>query len=74
MIADLKDGVDTFSNGMDDKYVGALKNGEEVFGCSRFSSSWTGFAMEVDSQGNLYVADTCADRIHKFDAQGQRIA
>ena len=23
--------------------------------------------MEVDSKGNLYVADTCGDRIHKFE-------
>ncbi len=65
--ADLADGVDTFKNRMKDQYLGALKNAEQVFVCQNFGSSWTGFAMEVDSKGNLYVADTCGDRIHKFE-------
>ena len=64
----LSDGVGTFYNGMKEFYRGALNNGEQ-FLCNTGShgSSWTGFAMEVDAEGNLYVADTCQDRIHRFD-------
>ena len=68
--ADFADGVDGSINGMDERYLGALKLGEQVFGCTASSSSWTGFAMEVDSDGSLYAADTCADRIHKFEPSG----
>ncbi len=68
--ADLADPQGNSSNGMGDYYIGALKGGEQVFACTSFGSSWSGFAMEVDSQGNLYVADTCGDRIHKFMASG----
>ena len=65
--ADLTDGVDTFKNGMDDQYLGALNNAQQVFACTSSASSWTGFAMDVDAQGNLYAADTCGDRILKFE-------
>ncbi len=58
------------------KYLGALKNTER-FLClnGSFTSSSTGFAMDVDSEGNLYVIDSCDDRVHKFgppsfDAEG----
>ena len=34
--------------------------------CSPAGSSSTGFTMEVDSEGNLYVSDTCGDRIVKI--------
>jgi hypothetical protein len=68
--ADLADPERNSRNGMGDVYLGALNNGQRVFACERFSSSWSGFAMEVDSDGNLYVADTCGDRIHKFEASG----
>lgn len=67
---DLADPERNSRNGMGDVYLGALKGGERVFACTSFGSSWSGFAMEVDSRGNLYVADTCGDRIHKFEASG----
>jgi sugar lactone lactonase YvrE len=63
---DLSDRTDKFKNGMDEQYLGALRNGETIFACTSHGSSWNGFAMDVDSEGNLYVADTCGDRIHKF--------
>ncbi len=66
--ADLADPERNSRNGMGDLYLGALNNGNQVFACTSFGSSWSGFAMEVDSEGNLYVADTCGDRIHKFTA------
>ncbi len=73
---DLSNGVDESKNDMEDQFIGALNQGDMVIGCTSFGSSWTGFAMEVDSAGALYVADTCADRIHKFnpptfDEEGQ---
>ena len=75
---DLSNGIDEFKNGMDEQYLGALRNAEQIFACSSHGSSWSGFAMDVDSEGNLYVADTCGDRIHKFttsyfNASGQFI-
>ena len=59
-------------NGMAGRYLGALAGGEQFINTDQGSwgSSWTGFAMEVDSQGNLYVADTAGHRIHKFAASG----
>ena len=66
---DLTDGIDEFNNGMAAQYLGALNDGNQVINTAdsgSWGSSWTGFAMEVDSQGNLYVADTIAGRIHKF--------
>ncbi|MCP3870034.1 MAG: hypothetical protein GY703_18450 [Gammaproteobacteria bacterium] len=78
---DLSNGIDEFKNGMDDQYLGALKNGAQFINTDNggWGSSWTGFAMEVDSMGNLYVADTAGDRIHKFtpsyfDSEGQFVA
>ena len=43
---------------------------------SGYGNSWTGFAMEVDSEGYLYVTDSCDSRLHKFtpsyfDGNGQ---
>lgn len=67
--ADLADGVDQSNGPTRDRYWGALHNGEQ-FLCNRgqHGNSWTGFAMEVDSDGNLYVTDTCDNQIHKFTA------
>jgi len=50
------------------RFIGAMHNSEQ-FLCLRnnWSSSWTGFAMEVDSEGYLYIADSCDNRIHKFE-------
>ncbi|MEM1144225.1 MAG: Ig-like domain-containing protein [Pseudomonadota bacterium] len=64
--ADLADPERNSTNGMEDAYLGALRNSEVIFACTSFGSSWSGFAMDVDSDGNLYVSDTCGDRIHKF--------
>ncbi|MCR9261589.1 MAG: Ig-like domain-containing protein [Pseudomonadaceae bacterium] len=66
--ADFADGVSQSDNSMEDKYRGALRNGEQ-FLCQagQHGNSWTGFPMEVDSEGSLYVADTCNNRIHKFE-------
>jgi len=65
--ADFADGVDQNDDGMADRYLGALHGGEQ-FLCNRgnWGNSWTGFAMEVDSEGYLYVTDSCDNRIHKF--------
>ncbi|MEO0438473.1 MAG: Ig-like domain-containing protein [Pseudomonadota bacterium] len=65
--SDLADPQRNSTNGMEDAYLGALRNSEEIFACTSFGSSWSGFAMEVESTGSLYVADTCGDRIHKFE-------
>lgn len=58
------------TNGMDERYLGALNGGAQFLstGSQSWGSSWTGFAMEVDRDGNLYVADTASHRIHKFNA------
>jgi hypothetical protein len=64
---DLTNGVDEFKNGMRDQYLGALRNAETIFACQNFGSSWSGFAMDLDDDGNLYVVDSCGDRIHKFE-------
>ncbi len=71
--ADLADGVDRSHrpDEMADRYLGALNGGERVFGCPDVVvDSWTGYAMELDSEGNLYAADSCAHRVHKFEASG----
>ena len=56
----------------DPPHVGTLNNGERVIGSfsnrCNFGSSWTGFTMELDSAGALYVLDSCTDRVHKFEA------
>ncbi|XOV85676.1 MAG: Ig-like domain-containing protein [bacterium] len=66
--ADFADGVTQNDNSMEDKYRGALRNGEQFLCLSgQHGNSWTGFPMEVDSEGSLYVADTCNNRIHKFE-------
>lgn len=69
VLADLGDGVANENNNMNPLYRGALNNGER-FLCNigSWGNDWTGFAMDVDPDGNLYVADSCADRIHKFTA------
>jgi hypothetical protein len=68
----LTNGTPDSVNGMADRYLGALNGGQQFIDTDRGSwgSSWTGFAMEVDSQGNLYVADTAGHRVHKFSASG----
>ncbi|MEZ5558723.1 MAG: Ig-like domain-containing protein [Pseudomonadales bacterium] len=68
----LSNGVDDSDNSMGDRYLGALEGGQQ-FLCTRGSSygnSWTGFTMEVDSTGALYVTDSCDNRIHKFEPSG----
>ncbi len=69
---DLTNGVDDSDNSMGDKYMGALHNAEQ-FLCAaggQYGNSWTGFTMEVDSEGYLYVTDSCDNRIHKFEPSG----
>ncbi|TVR58353.1 MAG: DUF4214 domain-containing protein [Candidatus Competibacteraceae bacterium] len=64
---DLTNDIDEFKNGMGPQYLGALNNAEQ-FLCNtgQWGNSWTGFAMEVDPEGYLYVTDSCRDRIHQF--------
>ena len=64
---DFSDGELQNGGAMRNKYLGALHDGEQ-FLCNNGShgNSWTGFAMEVDSEGGLYVTDTCDNQIHKF--------
>ena len=61
------DEPDDVNSDMGDRYRGALMNGDR-FLCNTGSwgNDWTGFAIEVDPDGAVYVTDTCADRIHKF--------
>ena len=69
VLGDLSDGVPNFNNDMSALYRGALNNGEQFLCTSgSWGNDWTGFAMDVDPDGNLYVADSCSDRIHKFSA------
>ena len=68
----LANDVDDSDNSMGDRYMGALNNAEQVL-CnvsSNYGSSWTGFTMEVDSEGYLYATDSCDNRIHKFEPSG----
>lgn len=63
--SDFSDGVDANDNTMGDKYLGALKNAEQFLD-STWGNSWTGFAMDVDADGYLYVLDSGGNRVHKF--------
>jgi hypothetical protein len=63
--ADFADGLNRTDSRMQDKYLGALNNAE-AFLNSNTNSTWTGFAMDVDAAGALYVADTGGHRVHKF--------
>ncbi len=68
----LANDTDDSDNSMGDRYMGALNNAEQVL-CnvsSNYGSSWTGFTMEVDSEGYLYATDSCDNRIHKFEPSG----
>ena len=60
---------------MRSRYLGALTgdNPAQVSGGNRFlctsgvyGSNYSGFSMRNDSNGNLFVTDSCTDRIHKF--------
>ncbi|MCB1774376.1 MAG: hypothetical protein KDI88_12220 [Gammaproteobacteria bacterium] len=53
----------------DDRMLGILNGGASILDGS-CGSQKDAFAMELDSTGALYIADTCADRIHKFEASG----
>ena len=64
----LSDGVPDDNNDMGALYRGALNNGEQFLCTSgSWGNDWTGFAIEVDPEGAVYVTDTCADRIHKIE-------
>lgn len=67
VLEDLTDGIAEANNNLNERYRGALNNGE-TFLCTSgaWGSNTTGFVMDVDREGNLYIADSCADRIHKF--------
>ncbi|MDZ7791501.1 MAG: Ig-like domain-containing protein [Xanthomonadales bacterium] len=69
VLEDINDGEPNDHNQvMFERYRGALKNGEQ-FVCTtgNWGNDWTGFAIEVDPEGAVYVTDTCADRIHKIE-------
>ena len=69
VLDDLSDGIPDDNNDMNDQYRGALNDGDRFLCTSgNWGNNWTGFAMDVDADGNLYVADSCSDRIHKFSA------
>ena len=53
----------------DDRLLGMLNDGRATLESS-CGSQKDAFAMELDSTGALYIADTCGDRIHKFEASG----
>lgn len=61
---------DIRGGGGDSVYLGALNDGQEfLVSCSAVSSR-SGFTIDIDSNSNLYIADTCADKIHKFAPSG----
>ena len=53
-------------------YIGTLFDGERLIGAmdpgNCGGNPRSGYTMDIDSAGDLYVADTCDDRIHKFTA------
>ncbi|MEM7017710.1 MAG: Ig-like domain-containing protein, partial [Pseudomonadota bacterium] len=51
----------------DSEFLGVLKNDEQFLSsCSAAGISRAGFTIEIDSNSNLYITDSCADQIHKF--------
>jgi len=55
------------SNG-DSLFLGALKSGGRFLeSCSAAGRSNGGFTIDIGSDSSLYVVDSCADKIHKFD-------
>lgn len=52
-----------------EELLGILADGRTILDRS-CGSEKDGFAMELDSTGALYIVDTCANRIHKFEASG----
>lgn len=61
---------DVRGGGGDTVYLGALNDGQEFLtNCSAVSSK-SGFTIDIDSNSNLYIADSCADKIHKFAPSG----
>lgn len=52
----------------DIEFLGALMPEPFLRSCSASGSSAAGFTIEIDSESNLYIADSCNDRIHKFEA------
>lgn len=74
--ADLSDGQDRSENQMADRYLGVLNEGAQFLCNDGVNGDIT---MEVDSQGNLYVADGCDHQLHKFmpsspDTDGEFVA
>jgi len=61
---------DIRAGGGDSGYLGALMDGEQFLTSCTAVNSRAGFTIEIDSQSNLYVADSCADRIHRFEPSG----
>ncbi|MCB1670704.1 MAG: hypothetical protein KDI29_06265 [Pseudomonadales bacterium] len=59
-VFDIRDG------GGANEYLGALMDGEQFLTSCTAVNSRSGFTIEIDSDSNLYVADSCADKIHKF--------
>ena len=51
------------------EFLGELLDGEIFLNsCSAAGRSRGGFTIEIDSDSNLYVADSCDDKVHKFTA------
>ena len=63
--ADLADPEPNYHGEMRAQFLGVLDEGRQTLaGCD---GSYTGYAMELDARGALYVTDTCASRIIKFE-------
>ena len=54
----------------DGEFLGKLSSSRFLDSCSAAGISRAGFTIEVDSHSNLYIADSCADKVHKFEASG----
>lgn len=61
---------DIRAGGGESPLLGTLFNGEQFLTSCTAVSSRAGFTIEIDSESNLYVVDSCEDRIHKFAPSG----
>ena len=56
------------ASGNDSPFLGVLSEQQFLsFNCSAAGSSNAGFTIDIDSESNLYIADPCFDRVHKFE-------
>ena len=63
---DIADPEPNYHGEMLSRFLGVLDDGRQTLaGCG--GTGYSGYAMEVDSRGALYVTDSCSSRIVKFE-------